>query len=290
MSLERVTAVCVLHNSAAVVEDMLRSLPDKLAVIVVDNCSTDDGATIVARTRPSANIIRSTENGGYGRGMNQALAAVDTPFALIVNPDTSFSAGAVEALLATADRFPGTALIGPRICNPDGSVEISHDVPLDRRKAMGRRNREPAPEGPICTEFLSGAVWFARMDAVRAVGAFDPNIFLFYEDDDLCRRLRDSGHVLMVEPSATVTHIGGGSAPGTTTYSRLRYWHMAWSRLYFERKHLGTAAMWRVFWREAPVYFLKAVGYGLIFNRGKARRDFARACGMLAAVRGRPAQ
>lgn len=284
----RVTVVAVTHNSGAVIGQMLETLPEGLPVLVVDNCSTDGTTEIVAAHRPSARLIRSAENGGYGCGMNQAFDVVSTPFALVVGPDASLTSDAVERLVARADSHPEAALIGPRLLNPDGSIEPSHDVALDVRSRYGRRDFEPPAEGPVCANFLSGAVWLARMTCIREVGGFDPAIFLYYEDDDLCRRLRAAGYSLILEPAAEVTHIGGGSVPGTITYSRLKYWHMAWSRLHYERKHRGRPAMWGVFLREAPAFLLKAAGYVIVGNRGKSRRDFARCCGMFAAIAGWP--
>ncbi|MEQ8667328.1 MAG: glycosyltransferase family 2 protein [Rhodospirillales bacterium] len=282
----RVTVACVTHNSAAVIGDMLASIPPDIPVIICDNLSDDGTPDIVARDRPSATLIRRDVNDGYGRGMNRALAVVDTPYAFLMGPDTTLADGAIERLAGTAERFPGAGLVGPEIRNPDGSVELSHDVELERRAALGRRDGEPAPAGPLCADFLSGAGWLVRMDALRAIGGFDPAIFLYYEDDDVCRRMRRTGYSLVLDPAAVITHIGGGSVPATGTYSWFKYWHMGWSRLYFARKHGGAA--WGEYLRTAPRLLVKAAFYALTVQSGKARRDLARFSGMTAALRGKP--
>jgi len=267
---------------------MLDALPATLPVLIVDNMSRDGTPDLIRTRRPDATVIKSTTNGGYGAGMNQAIKAVDTPFALVIGPDVSVQADTIRTLLKTAEIFPDAALIAPKILNPDGSVEIGHDVALEDRARFDRRDNEPAPEGPTCAAFLSGAAYLARTDALRKIGGFDEAIFLYYEDDDLCRRLRDAGYSLLVEPAAMVTHIGGGSVPATTTYSRLKYWHMGWSRLHYAAKHGGPDDARREFRRTAPKLFLKSLLYRIVGNRAKAGRDSARLSGMQAFLRGDP--
>lgn len=282
------TVVAVTHNSAGAVGDMLITVPEDLPVIVVDNGSQDGTPDVVRRARPTARVIEN-DNVGYGAGVNEGLAAIATPFALIVGPDVALTSETLEKLCATARAYPQAALVAPQIRNPDGTVELSHDVMLERRSGYPRRDGEPAPDGAVCADFLSGAVWLARMDALKTVGGFDEAIFLYYEDDDLCRRLRNAGYSLILEPAAVAAHIGGGSVPLTTAYSRLKYWHMGWSRLYFAKKHAGDEAARREFWLTAPRLILKAGFYALVGKSGKARRDFARVAGMRAMLAGRPA-
>lgn len=284
----RVTIAAVTHNSAAVIGDMIASIDPRFPVVVCDNGSTDGTPEIVERTRPSTVLIRSAGNDGYGRAMNRALDAVTTPYAFLIGPDTVVGEDTIDRLVETADRYPDAGLVGPEIRNPDGTVELSHDVMLERRAALGRRRDEPAPEGPLCADFLSGAAWLVRMTAFRAIGGFDPAIFLYYEDDDVCRRMRAVGSSLVLVPGAAVTHLSGGSVPTTNAYSWFKYWHMGWSRIHFARKHEGNGAAWGEYAANAPRLLAKAALYALAVQSGKARRDFARFSGMTAAIAGKP--
>lgn len=283
------TVIAVSHNSAAVIGDMLDALPAALPAVIVDNISSDGTPDMIRTRRPDATVIESATNGGYGAGMNRAIAAVGTQFTLVISPDVSVQADTISILLKTAETFPDAALVAPKILNTDGSVEIGHDVALEDRDRMRHWGEfRSVPEGPVCAAFLSGAAYLARTDALRKIGGFDEAIFLYYEDDDLCRRLRDAGYSLLVEPAAVVTHIGGGSVPATTTYSRLKYWHMGWSRLYYATKHGGPEAARQEFRRTAPRLFLKSLLYRLTGRHAKARRDGARLTGMRAFLRGDP--
>jgi N-acetylglucosaminyl-diphospho-decaprenol L-rhamnosyltransferase len=141
------------------------------------------------------------------------------------------------------------------------------------------------PEGEACAPFFSGACFLIRRDIFLKLGGFDENIFLFYEDDDLCRRLADSGSALIYVPQAVVRHGRGqssGEKPGRIFASR---WHQAWSRAYVSRKY-GLP-------NPAPGMFainaLKAVGASLTFRRKLIERYAGSAAGAWAAMRGRKA-
>lgn len=287
---DRVGAMIVAHNSAGVLADCLRALPPGLPVVVVDNASTDESVAAVRNARPDARVIVSRENLGFGRGANLGIDALPAAeFALLINPDARLARDALDRLIAAADRWPDAALLGPEIRRPDGAVEPSHDVMVLRRRRFPDRGPEPAPEGDTCAEFLSGAVLLLRRAAVQAIGGFDPAFFLFYEDDDLCLRLRRAGHALVLVPDAVAIHAGGTSSSAGRHVSARRWWHTGWSRVQFERKHCGRAAALRSGVRLLLRYGTKAALYACAGRRDKRIRDSARFRGTLAALLGRPA-
>lgn len=203
-------------------------------VVVVDNASTD-GTTVVAEAA-GARVVRNIRNEGFGRGMNRGAAEAATEFLLLLNPDAVLEPGALETLVAAAGARPDVVAFGPRLIEHDGRVFWKRWSLLAKNAGQEPRGREAGPEADAETPFLSGAALFVRRAAFAAVGGFDPEIFLFYEDDDLCRRLCDAGGKLLWVRDAVVRHARGGSsapAPGRTFRAR---WHLAWSRGYVARK------------------------------------------------------
>ena len=282
----QVTIVSVTHNSGLVIDNFIDSQNDLAKVIVVDNASTDNTLDIISNKRPSTFLVKNKIGIGYGNGCNAGLALVETPFALLANPDSVSNDAAIEVLLAAAHRYPGAGLIGPTVINGDGSVELSHDVELWKRKGYPKRERGDVPEGEICAEFVSGAVVLVRMEAMRDIGGFDPEFFLYYEDDDMCMNLRRHGWWLMLVPAATVMHIGGGSVRVNRHYFWEKFWNIAWSRLHIERKYHGRFAMTHLAIFNIIKFALKSMGYGLLANADKAWRDLARSAGSFAALFG----
>lgn len=278
-----ITAIVVSHDSAEVLPGCLSALAaEGVPAIVVDNASGDASAS-VAREH-GATVIASPRNEGYGRANNRGVAASTTPFVLIVNPDVEMRAGAVAALLEAAQRYPDAALFAPRLVEPSGRVflqprSLLSPVHLNSSGAI------VIPEGDACLPFLSGACLLVRREVFRALGGFDPAIFLFYEDDDLCRRLRDAGHALVHVHAAEAGHgRGRSSAPSAARRFKAR-WHLAWSEGYVARKYgLPPPSPGRILESLA-----KAVGYGLILRRDKMSAHAGSAAGALAWIRGRSA-
>jgi N-acetylglucosaminyl-diphospho-decaprenol L-rhamnosyltransferase len=278
----RVTAITVTYSSASVVGGCLESIAQARHVIVVDNASVDHTVETVTAAAPRAEVIESPRNLGFGRGNNLALERTETEYALLINPDARLRQGALEALVETADRFPDAAIIGPALINADGSRRLSHDVPYIRRRDYPRkRHMEPPPEGPFCTWALSGAVMLLRMSSLREIGFFDPNIFLFFEDNDLCLRATKAGYTLIQEPRALADHAEGGSS----SPSLRRTWNTSRSysrsRIYLIAKHWGKREARRAIMSLAPIYLIRALTCFVTFRWQKALINSAQIAGML---------
>ena len=282
----RTTVITITHNGGLVIGGLLKSLPADLPLIVIDNASKDDTLDIVAKLRPDAHVIRNSEGLGYGVAASQGLAHVETEFALLANPDSLMTADAVNALVAAADQYPDAAMFGPLHKDGNGKIEPSHDVELWKRSDFGKLAYHCVPEGPLCVEFLSGAVNLVRMDVMKQIGFYDPEIYLYFEDDDMCMRLRRAGHSLILVAGSVVTHLNGSSVRPNRAYYWEKFWNIAWSRIYFETKYKGRLAGSCLGIKYTLRFAGKALLYGLTFQRKKGWRDLARATGSLAAIIG----
>ena len=280
---EDITAIVVTHDSAQVLPDCLMALMGQGAgVIVVDNASADASADIALAL--GARLVRNDANEGYGRANNRGIHEAETPLVLITNPDLVLQPGAVPALLAAAESWPDAAMFAPRIVEPSGRVFFQPRSLL----SPGFLNQAKAtalPTGDACAPFLSGACLLIRREVFLQLGGFDPDIFLFYEDDDLCRRMRDAGQALVHVDAALAHHGRGKSArpkPGRIFTTR---WHMAWSRAYIGRKYgLPTKAFGALF--ENAVKTMLCL---VTLNRNLIERAAGSAAGSLAWLRGRTA-
>ena len=278
-----VTAIVVTFDSAHALPECLGALQaDGVPAIVVDNASTDE--TVAIAEGQGATVIRNARNEGYGRANNIGARAADSEFVLIVNPDCIVERGAVAALVDAARRYPDAALFAPQIVEPSGRV-FFQPRSLLATSLTNPGGKLVLPEGEACAPFFSGACFLIRRDVFLQLGGFDENIFLFYEDDDLCRRIADAGAALIYVPQALVRHGRGrssGEKPGRIFTSR---WHQAWSRAYVSRKY-GLP-------NPAPGMFainaLKAAGARLTFRRTLIERYGGSAAGALAFLKGETA-
>lgn len=253
----RVSAVVVSYNTRDHLLRCLASLESvllPLEVVVVDNASGDGSAEAVAERFPATRIVRNDENLGFARASNQGLRRCGAPYVLLLNSDAEVRPGAVEALAGLLDARPRVGAVGPRTLSPDGSVQVSFGPPLtpwgewrQRRLLRGVRARRPdalrrAAEragGEREPAWVSGACLLARRQALDQVGGFDEGFFLYEEDVDLCRRLRQAGWTILFTPAAEVVHHVGRSMARDPDRSRLEYQR---SHLRYYRKHNGVFA------------------------------------------------
>jgi GT2 family glycosyltransferase len=229
-----VSALIVTHDSAQVLPRCLAALaPLGMDILVVDNGSADD--TVAIAQASGAVCIANPKNEGFGRGMNIGITASDSTFVLLMNPDITLEQDALQHLLDAAQLYPDAAIFGPQIIEADGTTFFTHWSFL----APYLRNDmqvKCAPEGDCCVPFLLGACWLIRRDIIAGIGGFDDAIFLYYEDDDLCRRAIEAGHSLIYVPAAKVHHKRGtSSSPRAGRIYKSRF-HLAWSKAYAARK------------------------------------------------------
>lgn len=278
-----VTAIVVTFDSAHALPECLSALrAEGVSVTVVDNASTD--GTVAVAEGQGAKVIRNARNEGYGRANNIGARAADTEFVLIVNPDCVVDQGAVAALVDATRRYPDAALFAPKIVEPSGRVFFQPRSLLSPY-LHNPQGKLVLPEGEACAPFFSGACFLIRRDLFLRLGGFDEKIFLFYEDDDLCRRVADSGAALIYVPQAVVSHGRGRSSEPKRGRIFASRWHQAWSRAYVSRKY-GLPD-------PAPGMFavnaLKTIAACLTFRRALIERYGGSAAGAWAFMRGRKA-
>jgi len=241
------SVIIVNFNAGDDLRLALDSLRDTLGerrweAVVVDNASSDGSTAAVHGVAPNVRLIANQTNLGFARGTNQGLAATSGERVLLMNPDCRLAPGAVEALASELDRFDRCAIAGPRIVNPDGSVQGSARGDPDmltglfgraglvRRLFPGlsvsRRNVVDLPEtaDSVEVDWVSGACMLARRQALGQVGGFDERYFLYWEDADLCRRLRGRGFHVRYVPRAQAIHRVGQSSR-TARFPAIRAFH-----------------------------------------------------------------
>lgn len=281
------SVILVYHNDRRNLGPCLESIgrisPDlPRETILVDNASTDGGAEEAAAAFPAARIIRNEGNPGFGAANNRAAGESSGEFLLFLNTDTVLQPGAVEALLAALRADAGAAAAGPLLFPGDGKIQVSFGRRVDfsgqliqklflnpfHRRTINPRSRTRR------VGWLSAACLLCRREAFAAAGGFDERFFLYFEDIDLCLRLRKAGGRLLYVPAARVFHAGGASTGVRPEASRLAYRE---SQLRFYRKHASSGSL-----RLLRGYLRILLGIQRVFGRfrgqeGRRRRASVRA-------------
>jgi N-acetylglucosaminyl-diphospho-decaprenol L-rhamnosyltransferase len=282
-----IDAVVVAYNS----REHLRRCVEPLAampgvhVIVADNASPDGGLETIADL--PITMLQNERNGGFSYGCNRGWRAGDAPYVLFLNPDAHIDEPSVRALAAVLDADERVGIVGPRIELEDGSLAHSQRRFPRLASTYGRAlflNRlfpraawsselvrdEAAYARPGRPDWIVGACMLVRRGLLEQLGGLDEGFFLYCEDKDLCRRIRDAGHDVRYEPGAVCIHSEGASAPRPGLLGIL-----AASRVRYARKHGGRVAA-----------ALERAGLALVAlpRIVAAGRDRARRAGHLAAL------
>jgi len=241
------SVILVSYNDRLRLERCLSSLEEEARnlgakVIVVDNNSTDGSEELVRASFPWVELITSSENLGYARANNRGIRESRGKFILFLNPDTVLPRGALTELLTGLEARPEAGAIGPALVHEDQSFQISFGRKVSFLSELIQKSvRNPYYKARLKAAarawevgWLSGACLLLRRPALEAAGLFDENFFLFFEDIDLCLRMRQQGFRLIFDPRIKVLHVGGASTSRQKLASRLEYRR---SQVYFYRKH-----------------------------------------------------
>lgn len=240
--------------AAAVASLCAQTLPPD-EIVIVDNSAPDGAPLPQLPELEGVRIERPRMNLGYGAGCNLGARSASGDDLLILNADVVLAAGAAAALVERLHSDDRIAVVGPRIFSR-GEVQLSaRAFPSLRTGLLGRRSlltrllvrarrypaefrRVPGSGGPV--DWVSGACMLVRRAAFDAVGGFDEEYWMYWEDADLCRRLVDEGWKVHFEPTGVVHHATGASGTSART---IRAFHE--SAAQFAARHIARTALER---------------------------------------------
>lgn len=263
-----VRVIVVNYNTAELARRCLESAARELADVewegvVIDNASPDGGVKLLQGI-PRVRVVANQRNVGFGAAVNQGArgpssvvrgpvpdtqGAERAELLWILNPDCDVRPGAFRALVETLDAHPDCAIAAPRLLNADGSVQASaRGEPNAWTGLFGRHSlltkvfpsssasRRNLPAQDLVdagvesaeVDWVMAAAMLVRRTPFDAVNGFDERYFLYWEDADLCRRLRDRGWNTRYVPRAIIVHSGGASAATDTAFATREFHRSAY--------------------------------------------------------------
>jgi GT2 family glycosyltransferase len=270
----------ISFNTREMLRECLQSTLERTAqlrceIVVLDNASRDGSAEMVEQSFPQVKLLRSDVNLGFGQANNVALEQARGRYFVLLNSDAFLSEGALERAMEHMEQRPRCAMGGALLVSRDGALQPSarmfHSVWRDavvltglaakfpRSKFFGGFDRTWADvREAAAVDWVPGAFAILRPEAVRQVGLFDPAFFLYYEEVDLCQRLKKAGYEVWYWPDVVVTHVGGESSRQLKSLefsgpaAQVVLWRMRSAMLYY-RKHQGWKVRLAV-WMERCLY------------------------------------
>jgi GT2 family glycosyltransferase len=283
------TVIVVTHDSRRWIGRLSASLAaqteKRFRLVVVDNASRADERPRLSDFPPGATLMQSEVNLGFAAANNLAAREADTRYLVFLNPDAFPEPDWLERLMRQAQDSPDTGAIGStqmRADAPgvfDGAGDVLHASGLAYRALHGKSRPAPPPLGESFA--ACAAAMLVRREAFEAIGGFDERYFCYFEDVDLCFRLRLKGWRILQSPDAVVAHVGGGSHGTRTAFAEF---HGARNRTWTFVKCMPA----QLFWPLLPVHLTAcaaAAAAALVSGRGDAAwRGLAAALGNLQPV------
>jgi N-acetylglucosaminyl-diphospho-decaprenol L-rhamnosyltransferase len=290
-------SICIItHNQPALLGRCVAACIGEIGrsqlgaeIIIVDNASDDAYPQRLACVSPIIRIIRNDRNLGFSAANNQAIRASHGRCVLILNDDTALQADSLALMLGMLDSDRRAGAVGPRLLNLDGSLQrgfTNRRFPHLRGvlcqtlglEGLLERNRFTRDVLTMCrssertdeTGHVAGACLLARRKALDAIGLFDEGFQYWFEDVDLCYRLKEAGWRVIYVAEARVTHYKSSSFKELTA-SAINAIYFRSLRYYF-RKHSGSLKYLLVRSVLALVIFLRMSG-GILYKAG--RRSFS---------------
>jgi len=240
-----VSIIIVSWNTSALLCQCLESLYKtgsrySFEVIVVDNGSSDDSVSLVEKKFPDVILIQNEHNVGFASANNQGMAIGKGRYFLLLNSDTIVLPGAIDCLIELADDNPNVGMVGPKLLNMDGSLQVSWaNFPSILSEMLGGafKTRKPVVHVPNAFEvdWLMGACMLVRSEVIQDVGKMDEDYFFYSEETDWCFRIKKKAWKIWLTTNGEIYHLGGGSAKRGTTIQLVRLYHA--KILYFKKNH-----------------------------------------------------
>ncbi len=249
---EKVSIITVNYNETAVTCALLDSIRRQayrnVEVIVVDNASLENPASVFQSRYPEVKFLRSERNLGFAGGNNLALSVASGEYLFFVNNDTELVPGCIETLVQVLENQPTIGLISPLICyfpeDPQQPpiVQYAGMTPVSpftgRNHTLGEREREQGQfSSPGPTAYAHGAAMMAPKKVLDQVGPMWEGFFLYYEELDWAERIRRAGWEIWIAPQARVLHKESLTIDkmGTT-----KTFYLTRNRILFMRRNFGS--------------------------------------------------
>lgn len=251
------SVIIVNYNTRRMTLDSLSKLHENLGgisteIILIDNASQDGSVEAVRERFPQVRILEPGKNLGFGKANNLGMKAARGEYFMLLNTDAFVHPGAISAMIAEIQKYPQCGVLGSKLLNADGSLQQScypfpspsrawiENLWLSRLLKKTFDYQHWPHDVPREVDWLIGACMLLPRKVFQQVGGFDETFFMYAEETDWLRRIRDAGYTVRFTPDAAVTHLGGASGKNDKAKISKVFFE---SLDYYEKKHHGLAGL-----------------------------------------------
>ena len=263
------TVIITSFHSRNKIFNCINSIEKNIKVIVIENSNDQILKKEIQSNYQNVECILSEENLGYGAGNNLGLSMVKTSYALILNPDVTLINGAISKFFLTINNLKDFGVIAPVSLNEKyNNFNIAVDKEIKE------------------VDNVKGFAMFLNMKNLKKINFFDDNFFLYFEEIDLCRRLKKNNSKIFIDPTIEVNHLGGTSHNSEIEkpMELSRNWHWMWSTFYFHKKHYGYLSAVIKILPKLFSSFFKFIIFFITFQKSKSEIYKHRLSGIINSI------
>ena len=268
-----VSIILINYHTLELLIESIRSISEKSTelryeIIVIDNCSNDNSIErLQSLFGNSIVLIESPENLGFGKGNNLGAKQASGKYLFFLNPDTYLLNNAVKILADYLDYHPKTGAVGGNLYFPDQSPAPSFCKTFDHPEREARnatwrsilkrkvKDKKDAPSGarrpqsfndtgnPLSVSYVFGADMMVRRDLFEELGGFDPDFFMYAEEEELSWRIKKAGYDIVSVPDAKIVHLEGASTESDGRFNEAQFRMRMNGKLLYYKKCFGEEGL-----------------------------------------------
>ena len=272
MTSSKITVVINTFNSEDKIYQCLESIDLDIKVIIVENSNNINFKKEIESKYSNVNCFLAGENLGYAKGNNLGLSKVESKYALILNPDAVLERDSINNFINIAEKINDFAIIGPAIQDEFSKKDLNFD-----------KNQF------FEVDSLKGFAMFLNIEQFRDIGFFDSNFFIYLEEIDLCKRLKNKNKKIYLDKNIVVNHLGGSSHNSSIDFEMelSRNWHWMWSTFYFNKKHYGFLNSLSKVFLKLLSSLIKTIFFTVSLNNKKRKIYYQRLSGLFNSIIGK---
>jgi GT2 family glycosyltransferase len=272
---KNITFVIVSFKSNHIIEKCIQSINSNIKIIIVENSKNFVVKKYLENKFLNVEVIIANDNLGYGKGNNLGISKVKTQYAFILNPDAVLGKNCLNELSkAQMNLKDDFTILAP-------NLSINYGYFSNQKNNFQNEILE--------VDYVKGFAILINLKKVNFDKIFDENFFLFLEEIDLCKRIKDSGGRIFVALNSEIQHSGKQASEYSLNIELCRNWHWMWSLFYYNYKHFGILTAYRVAIRKFFSSLFKLFFSLLLFKKKAFLIHYYRLNGLFNAFLKRPA-
>ena len=278
------TFVIVTYESDKIIDDCLSSIPNNYPIIIIENSGKKNFQEKIEKRYPNVKCEIMEKNEGYCFGNNLGIKLSKTRLVFILNPDVRLQNGTLEELDRVLNEIKNFTILAPTLANN----ELKEGFGLTKNYGSYKKTLNTTSDF-FEVDYIQGCALLLDKTELKNIGFFDENIFMYFDDIDLCKRIKNLGKKIYVSRKAKIRHLGA-KAVNDRFFNEVEFsrnWHLMWSTFYFNKKHHGYFFALKKTYKKLITLIIKFLFFALTFNSIKKKNYLMRFLGLYNSIIGK---